>query len=230
MHNQQTAHPDGSDDSTAIDSESTRRTNDDPNDEVIGNDSSQQVSEQAPQDNTLTKDEIFEVLHNSRRRYALYYLKRKNGTAMLGDLAESLALWEQDDSEAYLSHRERKRAYVSLYQVHLPKLDELDIVEYDQSRGTIHLGSGFEQVEQYLSRPTDRFTLHATYLTGVLVGPVVISLALISTVTLSFATYVAWFGAIIWIGLAVALYRYTILTNDPESYIEETPSSAEIRH
>jgi hypothetical protein len=87
----------------------------------------------------LTKNEIFTILKNPRRRETLEYLERNDGEADLSDLAESLAARENDIEVEALSSTQRKRVYISLYQVHLPKMDDLGVLEFDKHRGTIEL-------------------------------------------------------------------------------------------
>ncbi|MCL7416893.1 MAG: hypothetical protein M8354_03515 [Halalkalicoccus sp.] len=69
----------------------------------------------------------------------------------LSELADALAEWEMEDEDAYVTHKDRKRAYVSLYQTHLPKLDDAGVIEYNQPRGTIELGPAYRDLRPYLS-------------------------------------------------------------------------------
>lgn len=118
-------------------------------------------------DQQPTKDDVFDILRNRRRRYVLGYLRDHEGVVELSELAEALANWESDDEDAYITHRDRKRAYVSLYQTHLPKLDRAGIVEYNQPRGTVELGPDYRYVEGYLDRPHGGTLLwHRLYMLG----------------------------------------------------------------
>ncbi|WP_251343082.1 DUF7344 domain-containing protein [Haloplanus halophilus] len=102
------------------------------------------------QPDRLSKDTIFSMLSNQRRRYVLYYLHRNPGTVELRDLAERIAAWENDVSVADLNYKQRKRVYTSLHQTHLPKLDEAGIVDYDRDRGTISLADRASELDVYL--------------------------------------------------------------------------------
>lgn len=104
-------------------------------------------------DHRPTKDDIFDILRNRRRRYVLQYLGEQEGVVRLSQLAEALADWEKDDDATYITHRDRKRAYVSLYQTHLPKLDRAGVVEYNQPRGTVERGPDYPYVQRYLDQP-----------------------------------------------------------------------------
>ncbi|WP_205427170.1 hypothetical protein [Halorussus sp. MSC15.2] len=104
----------------------------------------------------LSRDLVFDVLKNRRRRYALHYLRRADDSVQLSELAEQVAAWENDITVDAISAAERKRVYTALYQSHLPKLDDAGIVEYNQNRGIVELSDAAEQLDVYLdleSRP-----------------------------------------------------------------------------
>jgi hypothetical protein len=48
-----------------------------------------------------------------------------------------VAARENDTSVAEVTTAERKRVYTSLQQTHLPRMDEVDVVEFDKERGMI---------------------------------------------------------------------------------------------
>lgn len=126
----------------------------------------------------LSQDLVFEVLKSPRRRYVLYYLRTHGGWNDLSDVTEQVAAWENDTTVANLTSEQRKRVYISLYQTHLPKLDEAGIVDYDQERGAIALSEHAPQLDDYLGDrqsaplPWDRYYLvlslgSALFLVGV---------------------------------------------------------------
>lgn len=104
----------------------------------------------ADEDERLSKDVIFELLKNRRRREVLAYLLEADETVTLGELAEQIAAWENDTSVNALNSDQRKRVYVALYQTHLPKMDDAGIVEYDQDRGLISLADNADLLMMYL--------------------------------------------------------------------------------
>lgn len=101
----------------------------------------------------LPKDLVFGMLSNERRRWALKYLAGNDNETTLSDLAEYIASIENDKPEAALTSDERKRVYVGLYQVHLPKMDDADIIDYNQARGTIELQPEADQLLTYITPP-----------------------------------------------------------------------------
>ena len=98
----------------------------------------------------VSKDDVFDVLSNHRRRYVLHSLKQGEQATSIGDLAEQVAAWENGVSRADLSAAERKRVYTALQQFHLPKMDSMGIVAFDDARGTVSLTAAAESLDVYL--------------------------------------------------------------------------------
>ena len=86
-----------------------------------------------------SKDELFQILSNSRRRYIIYYLSEAGTELSLKELATKIAATETDIPESAVSTEERQRVYISLYQTHLPKLEEAGIASYDDEERTVAL-------------------------------------------------------------------------------------------
>ena len=101
------------------------------------------LREEQLDDDELSLDDVFDVLRNQRRRDVLVYLVgTEDNTATLSELAEHVAAKENGIDRSELSSTQRKRVYIGLYQCHLPKMDDLDVVDYDQDRGTVELRNG----------------------------------------------------------------------------------------
>ncbi|QLH82438.1 DUF7344 domain-containing protein [Halosimplex pelagicum] len=85
-----------------------------------------------PEADPVTADvppgDLFEALRSDRRRLAIRWVNQLDAVDMV-DLAETVACEEYDCTIANLTDQQRKRVYVSLYQTHVPKLDQLDIVD-----------------------------------------------------------------------------------------------------
>jgi DNA-binding transcriptional ArsR family regulator len=102
------------------------------------------------EESALSKDIIFSMLSNQRRRHVLHYLKRNDGPAKIRDLAEQIAAWENGVEIQELNYKQRKRVYTSLHQTHLPKLDDCGIVEYNRDRGVVTLTDRVSELDVYL--------------------------------------------------------------------------------
>lgn len=101
-------------------------------------------------DEELSLDELFDLLRNRRRRDILTYLDASDGTVTLDELAEAIAADENDIEPEQLSSQQRKRVYISLYQNHLPKMDDLGLIEYEKNRGVVKLVD-ISEAKPYLS-------------------------------------------------------------------------------
>ena len=112
----------------------------------------------------LPYDVVFRLLANERRRHTLTYLTECENPTTLSNLAEHIASLENGKSVRALSSSERKRVYVGLYQCHLPKMDDANVIDYNQSRGTIELRPEADQLLHYLPDDSEETTLTETRL------------------------------------------------------------------
>lgn len=128
-------------------------------------------------DEKLSRDRVFDILSSPRRRYVLYYLREYGGPVELTDLAEELAAWENDTTVEELSPQARKRVYVSLYQTHVPKLQEAGLIDYDSDSGELSLADETTSVDPYLGEQTPDRPWYWYYL-----GLTIASLVLLGTV------------------------------------------------
>ncbi|RLM53165.1 ArsR family transcriptional regulator [Halobellus sp. Atlit-31R] len=83
--------------------------------------------------NGIALDDVFSVLSNSRRRHILEELDR-DPELTLATLAEQLAAIENDCAREELTSEQRKRLYISLYQTHLPALDDAGVIDLSERR------------------------------------------------------------------------------------------------
>lgn len=106
---------------------------------------------------SIAKDDLFHLLQNGRRRAALRYFaaQPEREEFDMRTLAEEIAAWENGIPVQQLDSDQRQRVYIALYQSHLPKLDDLGVIEYNQSRGTIEPTPLVDEVVQYLEPASD---------------------------------------------------------------------------
>ncbi|WP_435360333.1 DUF7344 domain-containing protein [Haloarchaeobius sp. DFWS5] len=110
-----------------------------------------QISTTKPTETGPTKEELFEVLSNRRRRQTLeYLLDCEDGASTKREISRQIAAWETDQPLELVSSDERKRVYIALHQTHLPKLDDAGLVEYESAQGTIQLTDACDGLEVYL--------------------------------------------------------------------------------
>ncbi|MFC7177649.1 DUF7344 domain-containing protein [Halosegnis marinus] len=100
-------------------------------------------------DSELAATEIHDVLRNDRRRLALKCLQdAEAGGLTVRELSERVATMETGEEPA--PRDKRQSVYVSLHQTHLPKLDRLGIVGYDDADKTVALAERAPEVTVYM--------------------------------------------------------------------------------
>jgi len=115
----------------------------------------------------FSKDDVFEVLSNRRRRYAIHYLKRRDGEPVaVSELTDWVSSWENGKEIDALNHRERKRVRNALRQFHLPKMDEYGFVAYDSQRGVVELTEAASDANFYVDSLTGRDIPWSAYYCG----------------------------------------------------------------
>lgn len=93
----------------------------------------------------LTATDIFSVLAADRRRNILHYLAQRPGSVPLGELAEQVAVWEDDPT-----YDQYERILTSFHHQHLPKLVEAGLVEYDVEQETVTVQPAIDDIRPYL--------------------------------------------------------------------------------
>lgn len=94
---------------------------------------------------TLSPSTIFSLLAEERRRYTLQYLGRRVGAVPLGEVAEQIALREDDPS------RDRyERVITGLHHIHVPRLCDAGVIRYDPERETLKRLPAADKLTPYL--------------------------------------------------------------------------------
>lgn len=81
---------------------------------------------------SVSLDDTYHVLSNERRRSLVKHLS--GGVTRKADLSEEIA---GEECGGVVGHQDRKRVYVALHQVHIPRLEEMGLVEVSESGGRI---------------------------------------------------------------------------------------------
>lgn len=112
------------------------------------------------------RDELFHVLRNRRRRYAIHHLKVNEGSEPVGvgELATQIAAWENGVTVDEVTSTQRRRVYNALKQTHLPELDRTDLVKED--RGDLVLTDQAEQLDMYLELVPEKDIQWSEYYLG----------------------------------------------------------------
>ena len=177
--------------------------------------SGESVAESEASSGELPLDQVFEILKNQRRREVLAYLRESETEVTLGEVAEHIAAIENDTTVDAISSSERKRVYVGLYQCHLPKMDDMNIVSFNQNRGRIELAENAAQLEPFIEQDDAEPRAWYQYYAGISLGSAVLFGA---TQVAGIAT--ALTSSLILVGLVVAItacagaHNYTTRTDD----------------
>ena len=94
----------------------------------------------------------------------------------LTELAEHIAAIENDTTVEDLTKQQRKRVYVSLYQTHVPKMEDAGLVEYDEDTTVLRLQARADEVDDYLGTD-NRFRWEFVYLLVAGLGFLLVALA-----------------------------------------------------
>lgn len=115
--------------------------------DTTAEDGSARDSQSAP---GLTRDDVFDILRNSRRRSVISYLLETGGSATVTELTEHIASQEYDVEVDDLTSEQYKRVYTALHQCHLPRLEKFDVVHTDADDETVVLDDAVARLRGYL--------------------------------------------------------------------------------
>jgi gamma-glutamylcyclotransferase (GGCT)/AIG2-like uncharacterized protein YtfP len=155
----------------------------------------------------LTRYEIHDVLRNERRTRVLEHLQQEREAVTLRELSEQLATLETGESPPPRNIRES--VYNSLHQTHLPKLNDLGIVEYQRNRKLVTLADGSQQVNLYMETvPTNDITWATYYHVLGMMVLAIIGLSSVGVPAFTALSVTVW--SLLFFGLFVlsALYQF----------------------
>jgi hypothetical protein len=115
----------------------------------------------ALQQDRLESAEIHEILRNDRRRATIEVLRDTVGSMPLRRLSEMIA--ERETNTSPPPRNVRQSVYNSLHQTHLPKLDRMDVIEYDRDRKCVSLGEDARDVYIHMEVVTEYGITWADY-------------------------------------------------------------------
>jgi len=142
-----------------------------------------------------SREEIFEIVSNQRRRHVVHYLRQQDRPVELRELSTQLSAWENEEPPAEVSHNERRRVYTALRQSHLPKMDEAGVVEYDADRSVIEPSAGMDDIELYLDVVPDSEIPRSEYYLGLgAVCAALLTVAWVDIVPFNAFPDMAWAG------------------------------------
>jgi len=157
----------------------------------------------------ISQDEVFDLLSNPRRRFVINYLLREDRPVSIQELSRELATWEFEVDPEELTDQQEKRIYVALYQTHVPKLEDVGVIEYDSDTSLVELTDQATQLQPYVEEgaPTGRtwpwYYLAVAAAGGALYGAVVLDVPGLEAL----APFQVAFGTVAAL-VALAIYHY----------------------
>lgn len=111
--------------------------------------------EEAHSADLLPVTTVHHLLADPRRRALLHLLYARDRPVAVADLARRLAALEHDGSRDTVPDDEVDRIYLSLNHVHLPKLEDVGIVEHDRDRNVAALTERAQGLTGWLESTPD---------------------------------------------------------------------------
>ena len=103
-------------------------------------------------------DQIVTSLQDARRRYLLYHL-REVDTSDLETATRRVAASEHDCGPGDVPTDIHDQIEAELYHIHLPKLDDLDVVDYDIRSDSIQLRDLSKELDEIIEIIREEDTL-----------------------------------------------------------------------
>lgn len=102
----------------------------------------------------LTNEQFYRALASKHRRRLLYFLTEEQ-TSTVEELATVLTGWKATETGKLGTVEDRENARIRLVHVHLPLLEESELVQYDRQRKTVTLASLDPLITELLSRSVE---------------------------------------------------------------------------
>lgn len=94
----------------------------------------------------LSEPEMFVLLSKQRRRQLIKILHESSTPLTAIELAKRIAAREGENPTT----DDLRTIHLSLYHNHIPRLEEADVVEYDEKMGTVRPGRNFRVPLRFL--------------------------------------------------------------------------------
>ena len=114
----------------------------------------------------ISDADVFEILSNRRRRFALHAIKRDEEPIELSKLSEQIAAWEMETEPKEISYEDRRGVYVTLKTTHLPMMDERGVVEFDEEAKSVQSTELLSQLDVYIEALREDEIPWSTYYIG----------------------------------------------------------------
>jgi predicted transcriptional regulator len=110
------------------------------------------MSEQTEIQTTSDVSAAFDLLRDARRRGVLYTVMQ-NGRTSVSELARRIAAWQSAEGD---ESPDAVTVETSLVHVHLPKLDDAGVIEYDHEERTVRPAEAASELDPLLAQTRER--------------------------------------------------------------------------
>ena len=142
---------------------------------VITSDRGGEIDQKADR-TTRQMEEAYDVLANARRRKLLEILDSNEDSIEVSKMAGLIAAWENNSSIDEVTCREQKIVYTALTQRHLPRLERMNVVDYDKRHQIVRRTEKVNVVLQHSDpRPVPVHHWEVYYLLGGLLASGIIA-------------------------------------------------------
>lgn len=100
-------------------------------------------------------DAVLELCQHEHRRIVLRTLADERRTMTVSELAEAISDHLQGPTTPGVPEEAPARVRVGLHHRHLPRLETVDVVEYDDERNVARPTADFDRVEPHISAVLD---------------------------------------------------------------------------
>jgi hypothetical protein len=157
-------------------------------------------------DDALPEADIHDVLRNDRRRMVIEQLGQTDEPVTARDLSETIAVRESGENPP--PRNVRQSVYISLQQTHLPKLEELGIVEYDENTKEVRPAENAAEVGVYMEVVPKYGLSYSEFCAGLgLLGVLLVVAAEMGVPVVSAMSATAWAVVVFAVLVASAVYQ-----------------------
>jgi predicted transcriptional regulator len=162
----------------------------------------------AAPDDSLERTDIHDILRNNRRRRVIESLREHDEPLSVRDLSELLATAETGEDPA--PRNVRQSVYVSLHQTHLPKLEELGVVDYDGDTKVVTLADAIDDVTVYMEVVPENDLSWAEYYLGLgVLGLLLVAAHSLGVPTVSAVDVRLWTTGVLLALVVSAAYQFS---------------------
>lgn len=98
---------------------------------------------------------LLELCQEQHRRIILAVLATEKRSLTVNDLTKAIVKHNHHTALLEVSEEESRQIRISLHHIHIPKLEDLSLIEYDQERQLVEPTPQFDQLQPQLSAVID---------------------------------------------------------------------------